>query len=163
MVYWIKAAIFCLSARGAFMPKKKKKKSGQPGQALKRVPRLRKARQWLAAYEGGENRIVRKYREKFKVDIPTALRDLQEIGHVFAPEYIDAVLRGEEQRLRQKALKKQEQAGQDVDWRDDRFYFIAGYTSGGVPYGVTWEEMGLEPYEDELGLMDGGGDDDDDD
>ena len=23
----------------------------------------------------------------------------------------------------------------------------AGYTSGGAPYGVTWEEMGLEPYE----------------
>jgi len=31
--------------------------------------------------------------------------------------------------------------------QDDRFYYIVGYTSGGVPYGVTWEEMGLEPYE----------------
>lgn len=33
-------------------------------------------------------------------------------------------------------------------WQDDRFFFIAGYTSGGAPYGVTWEEMGLEPWED---------------
>ena len=24
---------------------------------------------------------------------------------------------------------------------DDTFAFIAGYTSGGAPYGVTWEEM----------------------
>lgn len=24
---------------------------------------------------------------------------------------------------------------------DEVFAFIAGYTSGGVPYGVTWEEM----------------------
>ena len=24
---------------------------------------------------------------------------------------------------------------------DDTFAFIAGYTSGGVPYGITWEEM----------------------
>lgn len=24
---------------------------------------------------------------------------------------------------------------------DDRFCYIAGYTSGGAPYGVTWEEM----------------------
>ena len=32
--------------------------------------------------------------------------------------------------------------------QDDTFYYIAGYTSGGEPYGVTWEEMGLEPYED---------------
>ena len=29
---------------------------------------------------------------------------------------------------------------------DDTFFFIAGYTSGGAPYGVTWEEMGLEPW-----------------
>jgi hypothetical protein len=134
-----------------------KKKSGQPGQALKREPRLRKARQWLAAYDGEERRIVRKYREKFKVDIPTALRDLQEIGHVFAPGYVDAVLRGEEQRLRQRTLKMQKEFEHDAEWRDDRFYFIAGYTSGGAPYGVTWEEMGLEPYEDEFGMTDDDG------
>jgi hypothetical protein len=140
---------------GDCVAKKKKKKNGQPGQALKREPRLRKARQWLVAYEGGENRIVRNYRDKFKVDIPTALRDLQDIGHVFAPEYLEAVMRGEEQRPRQRAMKKQKQAERECDWRDDRFYFIAGYTSGGAPYGVTWEEMGLMPYEDEYELMDG--------
>ena len=32
--------------------------------------------------------------------------------------------------------------------QDDRFFYIAGYTSGGVPYGVTWEEMGLAPWEE---------------
>ena len=137
-----------------------KKKSGQPGHALKRESRLRKALQWLAAYEGGESKIVRKYRDKFKVDIPTALRDLQDIGHTFAPEYLVAVTRGEEQRLRQKAMRKQDQADDECDWRDDRFYFIAGYTSGGAPYGVTWEEMGMEPYEDEYELMDSDVDDD---
>lgn len=140
------------------MAKKKKKKSGRPGQALKREPRLRKAKQWLAAYDGAESKILRKYRDNFKVDIPTALRDLREIGHEFKPGYAEAVLRGEEQRLRRKALKEQEQSERDMDWRDDRFYFIAGYTSGGAPYGVTWEEMGLEPYEDEFGLEDDSGD-----
>ena len=30
---------------------------------------------------------------------------------------------------------------------DDTFYYIVGYTSGGAPYGVTWEEMGLQPYQ----------------
>ena len=29
--------------------------------------------------------------------------------------------------------------------KDDTFFYIAWYTSGGAPYGVTWEEMGLEP------------------
>lgn len=134
--------------------KKKKKKSGQPGQALKREPRLRKARLWLAAFDEVPSKILRRYRAKFKVDIPTALRDLQEIGHVFAPGYVDAVLKGEENRLYQKALKKQEQSGPDNTCRDDRFYYIAGYTSGGAPYGVTWEEMGMEPYEDEYEATD---------
>ena len=23
-----------------------------------------------------------------------------------------------------------------------------GYTSGGAPYGITWEEMGLKPWDD---------------
>ncbi|MFR8903754.1 MAG: hypothetical protein ACLVHS_07920 [Blautia wexlerae] len=32
--------------------------------------------------------------------------------------------------------------------QDDRFFVIAGYTSGGAPYGVIWEEMGLKPWED---------------
>ena len=31
--------------------------------------------------------------------------------------------------------------------QDDTFFYIAGYTSGGAPYGVTWEEMGLEPWQ----------------
>ena len=31
--------------------------------------------------------------------------------------------------------------------QDDTFFYIAGFTSGGAPYGVTWEEMGLEPWE----------------
>ena len=32
--------------------------------------------------------------------------------------------------------------------QDDTFFYIVGYTSGGAPYGVTWEEMGLEPWQD---------------
>lgn len=32
--------------------------------------------------------------------------------------------------------------------QDENFYFIAGYTDGGAPYGLTWEEMGLQPWEE---------------
>ena len=28
---------------------------------------------------------------------------------------------------------------------DDRFAFIAGYTDGGAPCGVMWEEVGIDP------------------
>lgn len=48
---------------------------------------------------------------------------------------------------RPKKKKKREPAATE-SWQDDRFFFIAGYTSGGTPYGVTWEEMGLEPWKD---------------
>ena len=32
--------------------------------------------------------------------------------------------------------------------QDENFYFIAGFTSGGAPYGITWEEAA------EHGLLD---------
>ena len=37
---------------------------------------------------------------------------------------------------------------QEIMDQDNRFFFIAGNTSGGVPYGVTWEEMRLDPWEE---------------
>lgn len=40
--------------------------------------------------------------------------------------------------------KIQKQHEEDFNnFRNDQFYYIVGYTSGGVPYGVTWKEMGL--------------------
>lgn len=29
---------------------------------------------------------------------------------------------------------------------DEIFAFIAGYTSGGAAFGITWEELGLRPF-----------------
>jgi RimJ/RimL family protein N-acetyltransferase len=49
-----------------------------------------------------------------------------------------------------KKKRKKQTSEETIDWQDDRFYFIAGYTSGGAPYGVTWEEMGLELFNDEI-------------
>ena len=33
--------------------------------------------------------------------------------------------------------------------QDENFYFIAGYTSAGFPYGVTWEEARKDGLIDE--------------
>ena len=38
---------------------------------------------------------------------------------------------------RRRQRKEQELFPEDSD---EYFYYIAGYTSGGVPYGITWEE-----------------------
>jgi len=50
--------------------------------------------------------------------------------------------------MAKKKKKKKEQMPEEYcDWQDDRFYYIAGYTSGGVPFGITWEEMESRPCE----------------
>ena len=38
---------------------------------------------------------------------------------------------------------------------DGTFAFIAGYTSGGAPYGVTWEQVGIDsdlPFDEKVWL-----------
>ena len=126
------------------------KKKKAPTRTQKKESRIARARNWLPTYEG--TKVVRAYRKKFHVDTGCAIRELQEIGYVFQPGYADNLLNAEAARITQLKKKKEEKqlAAEYSDWQDDRFYFIAGHTSGGAPYGVTWEEMGLEPYEDEF-------------
>lgn len=52
---------------------------------------------------------------------------------------------------KQKKTKKRHTDIDDLEIidRDDTFCFIAGYTTGGFPYGTTWEELGLQPYASE--------------
>ncbi len=91
------------------------------------------------------------------MDTVCAVRELQEIGYGFKPGYVENLLTAEAARRAQLAAKREEKRLTEIynDWQDDRFFFIAGYTSGGAPYGVTWEEMGMEPYD---GLFDDDGD-----
>ena len=129
--------------RARFMPKKKKLSKTE-----KREIRLRKARQWVLTYEGSH--IVRAYRKRFNVDPSCAIADLESIG-ALSPEKLENLKRGEEIRLQKKREEREAKAEMDFHEQfsdsNDQFFFIAGYTSGGAPYGVTWEEMGLEPYE----------------
>lgn len=131
------------------MPKKKK-----PNKQQRREIRLRKARQWVLTYEG--KHIVRAYRKRFKVDYQCALSDLGEIG-ALQPEKLAALQQAEKARLEKRRKEREEKRLQDMmnenPFSDDRFYFIAGYTSGGAPYGITWEEMGMEPWES-IGIED---------
>jgi RimJ/RimL family protein N-acetyltransferase len=129
------------------MAKKKKK---APARTQKKASRIVRARSWLPTYEG--TKVVRAYRKKFHVDVVCAVRELQEIGYEFKPGYVDNLLKAEAARIEQLKVKKEKKRLTEEynDWQDDRFYFIAGYTPGGAPYGLTWEEMGLEPYENEF-------------
>ena len=83
------------------------------------------------------------YEERILRDIQNGitLETLMAKKHKKTPEEKAAVAIQKKQQRR--ARRKKEEILQD-----DRFFFIAGYTSGGAPYGVTWEEMGLKPWED---------------
>jgi len=113
--------------------------------------RKRKARKWIKTYAGTD--VVKDYREHYRgVDITCAVRELQEIGYEFEPGYVESLVVSESIRIEQLRKKKEKKLLEEDynENQDSMFYFIAGYTSGGAPYGVTWDEMGLKPFEDEL-------------
>lgn len=63
-----------------------------------------------------------------------------------------AIIGVAKQKKQQRRAKRKKEARDNLipekSFQDDRIFFIAGYTSGGAPYGVTWEKMGLKPWED---------------
>ncbi len=123
---------------------KKQGKQGLPPRRkrMKRSQRLESAKAWLETYQG--HKLVRDYRRRYGVDWLTAFTELEMLGVPIAAEYKQRVLQSEVARLAAQKRKKAEtetklraQLGLE---QDEQFAFIAGYTSGGVPYGITWEE-----------------------
>ena len=111
---------------------------------LKREQRLQSAKQWLLKYDG--KHIVKGYRKHFRVDIMCAISELQMLGCEISQEYIENVKKTIEVEKKKRENKKVQEKLDLFSDSDDTFYYIAGYTLGGAPYGVTWEEMGVEPY-----------------
>ena len=64
--------------------------------------------------------------------------------HKKTPEEKAAVAKQKKQQMRTKLKKEtRDNLAKEEILQDDRFFFIAGYTSGGAPYGITLEKMGL--------------------
>ena len=91
------------------------------------------------------------YEERILRDIQNGIiiETLMAKKHKKTPEEKAAVAKQKKQqrRARRKQETRDNLAKEEI-LQDDRFFVIAGYTSGGAPYGVTWEEMGLKPWED---------------
>ena len=67
---------------------------------------------------------------------------LRQLGLEVSPEREEAVKTTLRNRLEQKRKSQEELFCTDISCDSDAtFAFIAGYTSGGAPYGVTWDEM----------------------
>jgi len=125
---------------------KKKKKKKQPIIPTKEV-RFQQAKKWLPTYKG--NRLIRDYRKKFRVGVTCAARELHELGYIDTQQ-MEQVLKSEEGRvakMRQRRAKKAQEEDPLFGYQDDNFAYIAGYTSGGAPYGLRWDELDDEDLE----------------
>ena len=134
----------------------KKKMRKQP---VPKVDRMKNAIAWLENYNYSiqGNNIIRKYRKYFGIDAYTVYADLKELKYPLTERQIDMYLNAEKNKViqakrlkekrRERKLKKDKIPNKFPN-SGYNFYFIAGYTSGGAPYGVTWEKMGSEPFED---------------
>ena len=110
---------------------------------LKRPQRLHSAAQWLKTITFTGKRLVHAYARKYNTDLLCSIRELRVLGVSITTEYEDAVKRALAQRLairHQKNLERLRMESGLNDCCDENFSFIAGYTSGGAPYGIPWDE-----------------------
>lgn len=108
---------------------------------MRRSQRIQSARSWLQTYDGEQKKIVKAYRKRYGVDWATAFRELEMLDVETDAVYKEQVLQTVQAQAEIKRLKKDERERLSRGYdQDDRFAMIIGYTSGGAPYGITWEE-----------------------
>ena len=103
----------------------------------------------MPTFEG--KNVFRGYRKRYGVDWPTALRELEMLGGEVDPACREQVLRTVQEQAKAKKRRQLKKAAEiesvlQIE-QDEHFAFIVGYTPGGAPYGITWEEW--EAMEDE--------------
>lgn len=139
------------------MAKKKKSHKNIPRRLnFNQKKRLQAAKTWIPSYTG--KNIVLGYRHWFGTSLLCAALELKLSGVPVADEYIAQLRQTEESaaKLRQKRREKQQLAEDYTEDSDDFFAYIAGYTSGGAAYGVTWEEMEEFDEQENLNAVDNG-------
>ena len=109
----------------------------------KREYRILSAKSWIKTYSG--NNIVKGYSKKYSVDKLCAVKELRMIGVDISEEYekqlINSIEAHRKQRLSIRKKREDELNALCGFESDENFAMIIGYTSGGFPYGVTYEEM----------------------
>ncbi len=103
---------------------------------LKRAARLEHAKtKWASGWPDSTAAKIRQYAKWFKIDTLCAVVDLNQLGHNIDPEYIEK-LRASKQRS--QGTKKEQPLFEPE--HDEYFAYIAGYTSEGFPYGISWDD-----------------------
>lgn len=124
---------------------------------LKRKGRLQAARHWIPKYNG--KNLVKGYSNHFGVAKLCAANELRMLGYQISDEYLAQLKASLVARQKEKEKRKREkELSQDKNLfieSDETFYYIAGYTSGGISYGITWEQYEEENrvFEEEGNLL----------
>jgi len=118
----------------------KKKYMGPKRKRMKRAGRVKSGKLWLEKYSG--NNPVRGYARWYGVSRLDALIEFKQVGLNISEEEIQkerlaAATKGERRSAANKRLLERDDGFDDCN---ENHSFIAGYTSGGFAYGITWEE-----------------------
>ncbi|MEO6520975.1 MAG: hypothetical protein ABIN91_04810, partial [Mucilaginibacter sp.] len=121
---------------------------------LKRGNRLLKAKHWLTLTDLEGKALVHSYAKKFRTGLTDSIIDLRLLGVTITAEYEECVKRSVMELTKQKHKKREEKLNAHLDDSEQghHFAYIAGYTGGGAPYGLAWdqpdeEERSMYPYQ----------------
>lgn len=124
---------------GDVMKKKANRKGNQPKRhRYKREHRLANAWKIKDQLDSVKSRI-KHYAKYYSINLKTAAIELRMLDYSLTEKEIQGMeqaIKAEELRQKRRLQKLEEE---NVDW-DEGFSFIAGFTSGGAPYGTKRKE-----------------------
>jgi len=108
---------------------------------LTKKGRLASAKDWITKYYG--QNLISGYAKWFGVDKICAINELKTLGVIIPENLENQIVESLKRRIEQRKLAKEKAEALDITVNDSdyNFAFIAGYTSGGFPYGLTHEEL----------------------
>ena len=117
------------------------KKQTPRRKTLTKKGRLASAKDWITKYDG--QNLISGYAKWFGVDKICAINELKVFGVIIPESLENHIIERHKRKIEQRRTAKDKIEVLDitVNDSDDNFAFIAGYTSGGFPYGLTHEEF----------------------
>jgi hypothetical protein len=109
----------------------------------KKKYRIILSKEWIRNYIG-EN-IVKDYAKWFGVDLICGINELRSNGVIISNENENSAKQSIEENKRLRKLNKENRIKREQEeesgFSDYRLAFIAGHTTGGVPFGITHGQM----------------------
>jgi hypothetical protein len=124
--------------------KKKHKNKGPRRHRMKRDARLQSARAWLLTMKAlSPRQIAHAYHRWYKVDWESTITELSQMGVALDSVWVAQLRSTLACQIETRAIRRAAQISEAEEYsegQDENFAYIAGYTPGGAPFGVTWEE-----------------------